>query len=83
MSDDVGANLADGVDALFRGKLVVKWALVVDVIDPADEGRQLAVASSQSCASWDAVGMLQAALDRELFIPDYEFDIEDDEEDEN
>lgn len=69
-----GADLAEGVDALFRGKIVVKWALIVDLLDPADEGRQLATASSPSCASWDAVGLLQAALDRELFVPDFELD---------
>lgn len=74
MSDEAEASLADGVDALFAGKIVLKWALVVDLLDPADEGRQLATASSPSAASWDAVALLQAALDRELFEPDYEFD---------
>lgn len=82
MSDDV-ADLAAGVDALFTGKIVLKWALVVDLIDPADEGRQLAVASSPSAASWDAVGMLNAALERDLFIPDEEFDIEFDEDEDD
>lgn len=72
--ENAEASLADGVDALFQGKIVVKWVLIVDLLDPADEGRQLASASSPSCASWDAIGLLQAGLDHELFVPDYEFD---------
>lgn len=81
MSESEDVDLAAGVDALFSGKIVLKWVLVVDLLDPAEEGRQLAAASSPNAASWDSIGLLNAALERELFVPDDEYDIDIDEDD--